>query len=540
MTKELKPPKGSPAKVEYHMKQLRKLFSRSTDEKFLQMIWAIDALRSGRPDVAAQLLTFPAAARDQGMDSRYRIHQWELETLLVQLFLAPSEEPKLDAANFDCRKFDAIADLVNRLRKLEDIESAVYLRGSDFNVFDELHRIAQRQFHWQRGYWNLPQLYRYAYLYAQGKCGEYFKHTYGIPITELNFVGVALFLQSTQAAWTKRSIALPELELTEDLVERALPLLLISANQAREETRKIVDQVNKKHGRPIPTAFLPSILRRYPLVCLEENSDLFVAPIPEVLLMRVTAGLYYDLIPGGQSLLNEASDRFEQYSADYIDALMDRFDVRRSYRYEPKKGAPIDTPDILVKDGGKLVLAIECKATKLTYLAQFAEDPFETDRKQYLQIANGVLQLWRFFSHARRRLIAETVDVDTAAIVLTLDTFMTMNRELKAKIIAEANAMADKEEDISVQDRRHIIFCPIVGLEEILSVSTEDDFLASLRAARAEKYVGWEFREINRDELKHKERIEQKKFPFELDGLLPWWDRVKDIREKKEGAGSKS
>jgi hypothetical protein len=80
--------------------------------------------------------------------------------------------------------------------------------------------------------------------------------------------------------------------------------------------------VNEKHGTPIPTAYQPSILRRFPLLSLKEDSESFIAPIPESLLMRVTSGLYYDLIPGGQPLLNEASDRFEQYVADYIDALM--------------------------------------------------------------------------------------------------------------------------------------------------------------------------------------------------------------------------
>ena len=78
---------------------------------------------------------------------------------------------------------------MNRLRKLENVESAVYLRRGKFNVLGELHRIAQRQFHWQRGYLNLPQFYRCAFMYAQGKCGELFEKTHGLPITELNFVG---------------------------------------------------------------------------------------------------------------------------------------------------------------------------------------------------------------------------------------------------------------------------------------------------------------------------------------------------------------
>jgi hypothetical protein len=227
MTPLIKEPKASPAKVAYHLRQLRKLFSRASDPTFLQMVWAIDALRSGRPEIAASLLTFPQQAADQSMGSRFAIHQWELETLLIQFFSTPREEPQLGStAVFDCNNFESVAGLVNRLRKLEDVESAVYLRSGGLNIFGEMHRLAQRQFHWQRGYLNTPQFYRYAFMYAQGKCGEYFEKTYGVPITDLNFVGFALFAQSMRAPWISRTFTVPELKFTTDLMKRALPLLL--------------------------------------------------------------------------------------------------------------------------------------------------------------------------------------------------------------------------------------------------------------------------------------------------------------------------
>ena len=267
MSNELKVRNGSPAKVAYHLRQLRKLLGRASDHELLQMVWAIDALCSGRPDAAARLLAFPRQVADQSIGARFAIHRWEIETLLVQLFLIPKEDPQLGATPvFDCSNFNSVAELVNRLRNLEDVESALYLRDGELDIFGELHRIAQRQFHWQRGYLNLPQFYRYAFIYAQGNCGEYFEKTYGLPITDLNFVGFALFAQSMAAPWISRTIASPELGLTADLIRRALPLLLMSADRARDGTRKIIDEVNAKHGRPIPTAFLPSVLRHYPLV----------------------------------------------------------------------------------------------------------------------------------------------------------------------------------------------------------------------------------------------------------------------------------
>jgi hypothetical protein len=520
--------KTSLAKVAYHLQQLTKLFHRAAPEQFLQMIWAVDSLFAGRTDAAARVLAFPKGAVDQGINSPHAIHRWELETLVTQLFLSPKLEAHHPTTAFDCKKFESVAELVNRLRNLEDVESGAYLTGGEFNIFGEMHRIGQRQFHWQRGYFNLPQFYRYAFIYGQGKCGEYFEKTYGLPIAEFNFVGFALFVQSWRVPWIGRNLTVPELGLTNDLVKRSLPLMLQTLDNARVETKKVVDLMNEIHGRPIPTAFLPSVLRRFPLLSVGGNGDSFIAPIPEVLVMRVTSGLYYDLISGGQSLLNDANDRFEEYSAAYIGAMMKRFKIRRAYRYEPKQGAAFETPDLMIQDGDKIVLVVECKATKLTYLGQFAESPFEAEKKQYIQIANGVFQVWRFFSHVRRGLVKEPVDADTAAMVLTLDSFLTMGGELKAKVIEEATSLANKEGDIVAEDRRQVIFCPIDALEGVLSTSTEHSFLETLKAALREEYNGWQLREISRNEAAGKDKIEPKKFPFELGGLLPWWKRSKD------------
>lgn len=108
-------------------------------------------------------------------------------------------------------------ETINRLRKLEDVESAVFLK--DRSIFMEMHRIAQRQFHWQHGYYNLPQLYRYSYIYGQGKCGEYFERTYGLAITDLTLIGFALFAAHERAPWLMQPLAIPELEVSKELVK---------------------------------------------------------------------------------------------------------------------------------------------------------------------------------------------------------------------------------------------------------------------------------------------------------------------------------
>ena len=262
----MKVPKASEAKAKYHLRQLRKMFARANDYAFLQMIWAVDALQDDREEAAARYLkTFPKAAAQSALTNPYAIHRWELETLLVQLFLTLKQEIGSGRIlTLDCTNFESMRETINRVRKLEDVEFAVYLKVRD--VFMEMHRIAQRQFHWQHGYHNLPQLYRYSYIYGQGKCGEYFEHTYGIPIADLMFVGFALFAAHQFTPWLQQPLGIPELELSTDLVKRAIPLLALSSENARARTVAFNTQMTEQNGGPLPTAYLPNVLRQFPLI----------------------------------------------------------------------------------------------------------------------------------------------------------------------------------------------------------------------------------------------------------------------------------
>jgi hypothetical protein len=494
----------------------------------------VDALQSGREAAAKPYFSVypPTAAAQSSIRSPLGIHRWELETLIVQLFLAPKELPR-EQGNLllDCSKFEAIRQTINRLRDLENVESARYLSG-DFTIWGEMHRIAQRQFHWQRGYFNSPQIYRYAYLYAQGKCAEYFKQSYGFEIADLILTGFGLYSHYITAPWVRRQTSVPEVGLTEDIVQKAFPMMSCSRDDARADTAALVAAAQNGHGSPIPTALLPSILRKTPLIYVDDPNQL-ISPIPETILFRVSAGLYHDLLPGGQDVINDANGRFERYCVDLIDEMMDRFEVNGAFRYGPK-GAQVDSPDVFVKDQGKIVIVAECKATKLTYLAQFAEDPFEAARKQYTQLAKGIFQLWRFFSHVRRGLVQAELAAECYAMIFTLDAFMQMARDPQNKVLSEANTMADEDGNIAHEDRKSVVICPIANLESILSRATEDTLLASLKASNDDKYQGWMLSEVHRDTGAAKEFGEPKPYPFDLGSVLPWWNRFGELADETE------
>jgi hypothetical protein len=97
------------------------------DAAFLQMIWAVDALQSGREAVAKPYFSTypPEAAAKSSIQSPFGIHRWELETLIVQLFLVPKEVPR-EQGNLvlHCSQFESTRQTINRLRALENVEYA--------------------------------------------------------------------------------------------------------------------------------------------------------------------------------------------------------------------------------------------------------------------------------------------------------------------------------------------------------------------------------------------------------------------------------
>jgi hypothetical protein len=317
-------------------------------------------------------------------------------------------------------------------------------------------------------------------------------------------------------------------------MQTALKLFGVSINEARVQAKKLVSEIDKKHGSEVPTAFQPSLLRRYPLISFGKANERLRAPLPQLILLRITAGIYYDLVGGPSKLRNEAADRFEQYCANFTSASLPKFEVTRSHTYN-LQGNKVHSPDILVKREGKVILAIECKATKLTFGAQFAEDPVAEAKVGFDEIAKGVFQLWRYFSHARRGLIGEhTVATDCYGIVLTLDLWLMISPGMRKQVIEAATKLADDEVDITAEDRRQVDFCWISDFEQLLTMADEELLLKTLSAAREEKFTGWILPSICKEIEKTKRN--RKQYPFDVGDVLPWWKAVDELEARQSPA----
>ena len=90
------------------------------------------------------------------------------------------------------------------------------------------------------------------------------------------------------------------------------------------------------------------------------------------------------------------------------------------------------------------------------------------------QLAKGIFQLWRYFSHARRGFVMpHVVDPDAHGIVLTLDDWVLIPQGIEDNIVESAKKLADNEGEIIEQDRRKIAFSSVADFERLLTISDE-------------------------------------------------------------------
>lgn len=506
------------------LKKLRKVLEIVDEDAFLRMLWAVDALASGRSEYAKPFFSFPPEAATSDPASPYRVHRWEAETLVNQFLLVERRvmRPGVNRVRM-CQNYSTVTDLVNSIRQVENAQAGLNLKSHD--VFKELHRIAQRQFHWQRGYFNTPHFYRSIFIFGHGACAEYFFEKNGFTIQDFALVGFSVFAALQQHSAVTRDFGVPKITPAPEITANCLRKMSTSVSQGNEVLKGNI--VATKSSR-LPISYQPALIRQFPLVHTDVPGNVLIGPLPEAVLLRVTGGLYYDLVGGPSGLRNVIGDRFEAYSHNLIGDLLPNFRTERSSRYSKGgAGRAVDTPDLRVFDGETVSVVVECKATKLSFGAQYDLNPEVVAADAYREIGKGVFQIWRYFSHCRAGRLNDRVSDATVGLVLTLDPWLIMARELHAHVMGIASELADKEGEILECDRRQVRFCSIDDFESLLSKSDEGEFVQTLINAGEEQYFGWVLPSV-RDRLPAEAR--KKRYPYKLDQLLPWWKSIRSLR----------
>ncbi|UWM76968.1 hypothetical protein N1937_06945 [Rhizobium sp. WSM4643] len=504
-------------------KRYREWLERANDVDALALIWAVNAVQSGKAKLAARYIAFPKEAVIDNMVDQYAIYKWELETIVTSLLTTSKDKHRNGRYKYtNLTKFGSLGALVNLLREMENGEYA--MTGTADNIWEEMYRIGQRQFAWQRGY-NAEQLYRYAYVYGLGECGAFFEERNGISVANFLFLSLALFGLTPEKPWTTEpdtsSLGLPQSDMA-----KTLALHSIGLSEARAKAARMNADAVRVLGAPLRTAYMPSVLRQHPIICVKHRHLIYIAPLPPLIMNRATSGLYYDIKQGPTRLLTDANARFEDYIRKLVVAYHPRFHALKGLPYGRSKATLIDPPDCLIKDGTEITAAIECKATKLTFEAQFSDNPTIAAKQGFDQVAKGIFQLWRFFSHARRGIYsANTVSPAAYGIVLTMDGWMQMATKLRRLALEQARQLAASDPDIIEADMRMVIFASIQELNDCFAQTETDTFMEVLKHAVDERYEGYGLLELTRQ---CGVPLVRRRFPLDVGEILPWWNKTKN------------
>jgi hypothetical protein len=496
---------------------LADILARADDEAFFIMVWATFAIQSERSDKARGILAFPPGAATSDLSSKFAVHPWMLETMLNEVLVTPKLDilPGRQNRRLDCRQFAAIAHVNNLLRKLENAEDGLTLKR--INVLREMHRLGQRQFEWQRGFLSCSQLYRAAFIYGGDLAKSFFANAKGFTIEDFTLACFALRALYLEKPIVRRGGGMHDVGISGETLSAIFDLISITLAPARNRASQL--RLGPGH-----TAYKRSLFREYPCIAFGDKGERVHGPLPDLLVLRSTSGLFYDLINGGDKVRNEISRRFETYCTEFIRDMLPRHVVCSSYKYQSGKNQ-LDSPDVLVYEEGAISLIFECKATRMSYEARFSEDPIADARRGYEEMAKGVFQIWRFASHHRRGLLKEERLQDgPKGIVLTLDTWLSMANAMQSEVLELARTMSqNRDPDIIEADRIPVVFCPIDDLEETLLVATDASFFRAVDAATEERFYGWALSSVHRDIAP--EIRESKTYPFEnrMAEVLPWW-----------------
>ncbi|TXJ08763.1 MAG: hypothetical protein E6Q28_16560 [Afipia sp.] len=488
-------------------RQLKKFLSETDNEELFIHVWALDAVQSGRASVGRSLLICPDQAETRSLSSNFFVHKWEIETLLNEALATDKVKNPygLSTYRLNLRTFEATVTLINALKKLENVDDGI--AGKRTNIIELLPRLAHRQFEWQRGFFSKEQIYRSMFIYGDRLSGEYFQQAYGLSLKDFFYCGFALLAILKEHPGFVPTLDLADIGVSEEMKNAVFARLSTSHHEIARAAKKM-------RAIDFHVAYKKSVLRQTPLVRFDESSGAIRCPLVSLLEWRITSGLYYDLVGGGSAIWNEIGDRFHLYAHKFLKEMLRDVSVDADYEY--RKGR-YQTPDILVSRNRKIVVAIECKAKKMTFEARFSEAPIADARIGYDEIAKGVFQIWRFFFHCRTGVIQQSVDDLSVGVVLTLDPWLEVANSSRNEVLKKAKEIAAKREpDMVLDDFRPIVFCSIDDFEYTIGrINCTASVLDVLRKASEDRFAGYHLASILRDFFPSAKS--KRRYPFRQD-----------------------
>ncbi|CUX80029.1 hypothetical protein [Roseibaca calidilacus] len=452
---------------------------------------------------------------------------WTLETMVNEALVHPPapSKPSTPSKRLNTKLWQSFTMLFNLINDIEDAESLEDIPEGE--ILAAMSRIGWRQFGWQVGYKTASRMFRAWWLYNSLEANDHFEAKYGISLERFCFVAFGIAAQLTNFPAVRIDSSMASVGISDAERDAVFNIIAKTSADARREAK------NARAGKG-QIAYKPSILRRWPLISVQkdESWEAF-CPIPTLLYLRMSDGLFYDLVDN-DNVRRIIGERFESYAVEITKHYIGtEFQVLSEAEYGAKAN-PAKTPDVrVVSQQNALRVVIECKARKIPFKVLSSPNPYFENEEIYDELIKGVCQVWRYVSDVRRGVADNnwSISDDVVGLVLMLEPWFQMSSQTVKHITDAAEARCAGTSGILPQDRIAVSFVAMDDWEFSLRKIGAEGMIAALNKHAHPDRFGYMLSTVVEEIAEDfKEPVDAYDYSTGINRVLPWMQDIDEGR----------
>lgn len=310
------------------------------------------------------------------------IYSWELELIAREVIINGQQGQRCPET---LKEWSYLRRSFNKLR---DLENGVGQMSIDQgNVLLELHRVAHRQFPWQNHKYK-QLLVRHYKIFKHPGIARIVKEKTNISVYQLYLIGFMLFSVYHKHPAMLIPIQTPIAELTSDDIDNFMKHFSRDLSEIRTLLVAAQD-ISDKY------AYAYSPLKAFPLIRMSyKDAWSCVCPLPPLLLLRITAGLYYEIVHE-----NGFDISFGNSYQNYVGEVLEKSNTNRKLSIIPEGEYFIghdrkDTIDWRACEP-EAALFIECKTKRLVLQAKVELADANSLNTELVKMSDFIVQIYK-------------------------------------------------------------------------------------------------------------------------------------------------
>ncbi len=398
---------------------------------------------------------------------------WEMEILAREAIIVCSPEP---SAKHTARKWDTFANLINKLRELDNYISRYLVDAK--KILPELTvRVNHLQTKYQTERPSKSGLIRYSRIFGHPAVEPILKAKIGLSSKQLFTIGAGLWLMYASQYFCLyypldiQGIA----DITPAEHDKFIQLYSLPMKTMEQRLRA---------ERKLDDTFMYQFhaLQSYPLIFTEfQGRPGHICPIPTLLFWRITSGLFYDLIKE-RGFDQAFGTSFQEYVGDMLKKTLDSTSTT-IYPEEPD--SRFNRSDWIIDQTDAFML-VECKTKRLTIEAKTTILDLIPLQDQLEVLAKAVVQSYQALEaykngKYRSPLYSYNPAKQPFICVVTLENWRLMGPEIEQLRGIVRDRLIQVGLDATLMEQAPFVTCAVNEMEEFAYLLKTNDLADIVR-----------------------------------------------------------